>query len=166
MNASPPGAAGRRHAIAAVMCVLLLASCTASEPPALDPGSVRWVRFDNPVVGYSLSYPDVYAPSANGDGSYVIFRQGRFSPLIIRFVDEATGRKTGLWFASAPQGAVELGGIPGSRYVYTHYDGPFGARMIATVIPCRDRFLGVEIRTHGELDEVQKQILGSFTLTK
>jgi hypothetical protein len=144
--------------------LLLLSGCMASQPPRLVPASVRWVQYDSPTLGYSLSYPDAFTPQTSSDGSYVIFRQGRYAPLIIRFVDKAEGMRTGLWFTSAPRESIQLAGRPGHKYVYLHWDGPFGARMIAFVIPYRDKYLGVELRSNGDIDVVQDGILRSFAL--
>jgi hypothetical protein len=74
--------------------LLVLGGCQLSGPPSLDLASVHWASYESPSLGFALSYPDVYAPSASDD-SYVPFRYGRFTPLIIRFVDEPEGRKRG-----------------------------------------------------------------------
>jgi hypothetical protein len=154
------------HAKRAVplLMLLALAGCSLSGPPRLDPASVRWTSTALPSLGVIVSHPDIYSPAAV-DGAYVPFRYKRFTPLIIRWVDEAEGRKAGLWFSAASAGAVQLGGVAGQKYVYTHYDGFFGARMIAYVIPWRGKFLAVEIRTNGDLDPVQEQILAQFSVS-
>ena len=150
---------------ALLLALLSLAGCSLSGPPHLDPATVQWASTEIPSLGVTVAYPAVYAPAAQ-DGSYVPFRYRQFTPLIIRWVDESEGRKSGLWFTSTPRGAIELGGVPGQEYIYTHYDGPFGARMVAYVIPWRGRFLAVEIRTNGDLDPVQRQILARFSVTQ
>jgi hypothetical protein len=131
----------------------------------LDPAKVTWIRYEDQGLGYAISYPHVYSPSASDDGAYVIFRYGRFSPLIIRWVDPQEGRQRGLWFSSKPIEEIEMGGVRGEKFVYTHWDGPFGARMITHVISCKGKYLGVELRSNGELDEVQREILCSVTLS-
>jgi hypothetical protein len=139
----------------------MLAGCQG--PPALDPSAVRWTATAIASLGVTVSHRDAYTPSPQG-GSYIPFRYGRFMPLIVRWVDEAEGRRSGLWFASAPVAAITLGGIPGQEYVYTHYDGPLGARMIAYVIPWRGKYLALELRASGDLDAVQAEIVARFAV--
>ena len=55
-------------------------------------------------------------------------------------------------------------GIPGRQYIYTHYDGPFGARMIAYVIPWRGKYLAVELRANGDPDAVQVEMVQRFAV--
>jgi hypothetical protein len=147
---------------AAVLLVLALAGCQGS-PPTLDPAAVRWTSTAITSIGVIVSHPDVYAPAPR-DASYTPFRFGRFMPLIVRWVDESEGRRSGLWFGSSPVGEIALAGIPGREYVYTHYDGAFGVRMIAYVVPWRGRYLGVELRANGDLDPVQAEILARFAV--
>jgi predicted small lipoprotein YifL len=148
---------------ALLLMLLTLAGCSLSGPPSLDPATVQWKSTALPSLGVTVSHPDLYSPAAV-DGAYVPFRYKRFTPLIIRWVGEGEGRKAGLWFAAASAGAIQLGGVPGQKYIYTHYDGFFGARMIAWVIPWRGKFLAVEIRTNGDLDPVQEQIMERFSV--
>lgn len=152
---------GYRGRFVAVL-FLLVAGCQGS-PPALDPSAVRWTSTTIASLGVTVAHPDVYT-AAPRDPSYTPFRSGRFMPLIVRWVDESEGRRSGLWFSSNPVADITLGGVPGRRYIYTHYDGPFGARMIAYVIPWRGRYLGVELRASGALDPVQEEILRRFTV--
>ena len=152
------------HGLPAVLVsCIALASCGA--PPHLAAGSFGWAQYSDPTLGLTLSYPDVYKPQAAGDGSYVAFRYGRFTPLIIRFVNETDGKQRGLWFGSTSAGAIDIGGIAGQEYVYTHYDGPFGARMIACVVPWKGKYMGIEFRTTGALDPVQEEILRRVALS-
>jgi hypothetical protein len=146
-----------------LLSCIALAACGA--PPHLAAGSFGWASYVDPAIGVSLWYPDVYAPQAASDGSYVPFRYGRFTPLIIRFVDEKDGKQRGLWFGSVPTGAIQVGGIVGQEYIYTHYDGPFGARMIACVVPWKGKYLGIEFRTNGDLDSAQQEILRRVALS-
>ena len=142
---------------AMTLAILVLSACAA--PPHLVPGTFGWAQYTDPSLGLTVSYPDSYTPRVEGDGSYVAFRSGRFTPLIIRFVDEADGRKRGLWFGHPAAGAVVIGNIEGQQYMYRHYDGPFGVRMVACVIPWRGKYLALEFRTDGELDPVQDEVL-------
>jgi hypothetical protein len=148
---------------AAGLCLFLVLAGCHGPPPALDPAAVRWTTTAIASLGVTVSHPDAYTPSPQGD-SYVPFRYGRFMPLIVRWVDEREGRQSGLWFGSTPVADILLAGIPGREYIYTHYDGPFGARMIAYVIPWRGKYLGVELRANRDLDPVQIQILARFAV--
>jgi hypothetical protein len=156
----------RRGAPAAVSALMFacLAFTACGAPPHLQPGSFGWADYAVPALGLALSYPDVYVPQAEGD-AYVAFRHGRFMPLIIRFVDEADGRQRGLWFGHPAVNAIDVGAIAGQEYVYTHYDGPFGARMIACVIPWKGKYLALEFRTNEDLDAVQQEILKRAALS-
>ena len=161
------GSGDRTLPLAAGMCAcVLLFGCNSSKHPRLDPTSVNWVTYDNSSVGYRVPYPDVYTPSASDNGAYVAFRYHRYTPLLVRCVDEQEGKRRGLWFGSAPAEKIQLGGVGGKKYIYTHYDGPFGARMIAYVIPFKGRFLGLEFRTDTNLDPVQQVILRDFSITQ
>jgi hypothetical protein len=147
---------------AAVLLALALTGCQGS-PPALDPSTVRWTSTALASLGVTVFHPDVYTPTPRDD-SYTPFRHGRFMPLIVRWVDESEGRRSGLWFESSPVADITLAGIPGREYIYRHYDGPFGVRMIAYVIPWRGKYLGVELRANGNLDPVQEEIMARFSL--
>jgi hypothetical protein len=57
----------------------------------------------------TLTYPDVYAPSRLSQPC-VAFRSGRFTLLILRWVDEQEGRSAGLRFSTAPAEEISVGG--------------------------------------------------------
>jgi hypothetical protein len=139
--------------------LLVLAGCAGAGPPHLDPASVRWVSTTIPSLGIVVTHPDAWVPDLSAGRGYVPFRSGRFMPLVIRWVDEQEGRRSGLWVGHLPSGAIMMAGIAGEQVAYTHYDGPLGARMVAWVIPWKGRLLGVEIRTSGGLDPVQRDVL-------
>jgi hypothetical protein len=145
-------------------CVIL-GACGFRAPPSIDPDAVGWLTYTDTSLGISVPYPDIYRVESSDDGSYVAFRHRSFTPMIIRFVDEQDGRQRGLWFASKPAGESLLGGVPAQRYIYKHYDGPFGARMIAYVIPYKGKYLGMEFRSNGGLDRAQEKILAQVKIT-
>ena len=147
----------------ALLALLLALSGCQGSPPSLDPSAVRWTSTALPSLGVTVAHPDVYVPQPRDD-SYAPFRYGRFTPLIVRWVDEREGRRSGLWFASASTADITLAGIPGRQYIYTHYDGPFGARMIAYVIPWRGKYLAVELRANGDPDAVQVEMVQRFAV--
>ena len=81
----------------------------------------------------------------------------------ISHVDEQEGRNRGLRVKHGAVGSIQISGRPGSQYRYDHYDGPFYMRTVSYVVPHREKFLGLEFRTHLEQpDEVQRRILQSF----
>ena len=127
---------------------------------------MHWSTYANPAVGYSLSYPEAFSIDRRGGGDYVGFRYCASEPAIVRFVSEAEGRRAGLWFGVASTRETSLGSAAAEEYAYRRYDGPFGARMLAVVIPWRGRFLALELRTDGEPTAVQRRMLESFALSK
>lgn len=123
-----------------------------------------WTVYVNERVGYHLKVPDICDVEEHDDGRTVLFRF-RGAPIIaVNFVDEVEGDQRGLWTGHEPSGEVELAGRHGHRYRYDHYDGPFGMQTVSYVVPHRDRFLGVELRTgEPEPTTIQQTILDSLS---
>jgi hypothetical protein len=151
----------------AVPVVAVSASHNAPSQP------VKWITYSNAALGYSLSYPD--SLYQEGDLAEVFFSTRGPIPflqdllgeamVVVRWEDEEEGLRRGTWFGNDPVADVVLGGVAGKEYVYFHRD-PFKAtRVVAFVIPYRGRFLGLEFRSEGELDEVQQRVLASFELS-
>lgn len=141
------------------------ACCDQTVPVnALRVDELTWVDYKNPVAAYRLQYPTVFGVDQEAGGT-VLFRYCGV-PALVRFTDEAEGRRRGLWFGNEPVADITLAGHAGKKYLYTHYDGPFGVCTVAYVIPYRDKFIGVEFRTAGELGDVQERMLASFTLNQ
>ena len=60
-------------------------------------------------------------------------------------------------------GLATLDGRSGEKFVYNHYDGPFGMRTVSYVVPHGEKFLGLEFRTgEEEPTATQAEILESF----
>jgi len=143
---------------------LLLGSCS---PRAFDWPSVSsdgWTVYQNEAVGYRIQVPRICEVEEHHDGRTVLFRF-RGAPIIaVNFVDEAEGDARGLWVGHDPIDDVELAGRPGMRYLYDHWDGPFGMRTVSYVVPHRDRLFGLELRTGAaQPTEIQQTILDSLT---
>jgi hypothetical protein len=136
--------------------------CQPDTP--LDINQVQWSTYTNSLLKYSLQYPNGYTVQQEANGASVMFKTGMFrTPMLVRYTSEAEGKQRGLWFGNQPTAPIELGGKKGYKYVYKHYDGPLGARMIAYVVEYQGQFLGLEFRSDGnDLDAVQKQIVQSF----
>ena len=141
--------------------ILLVSGCSAG----IEPTVFNWVAYENQNLGYRLKVPNAYAITQSGD-FYVRFSYGFRSPVIIRYTDESEAANKGLWFGTSPVEPGSLGGIEGQIYAYTHYDGPVGARMVSYVVPYRGKYLALEFRTDGAPDDIQKQVLASFTFTQ
>jgi hypothetical protein len=153
---------------AGLLVALVLAGIVGcrSTTAGMDPDAIRWSTYTNPTVGYSLSYPAAFSVDSRGGGDYVGFRYGASEPAIVRFVSEAEGRRAGLWFGVAPTRETSLGSAAAEEYVYHHYDGPFGVRMLAVAISWRGRYLALELRTDDEPTAVQRRMLESFVLSR
>ena len=145
--------------------VALLCACRGTPPEAPDASSVEWARYDNPVVGFSMEYPDSYAVDEEADGLGVIFRHDGYPVIAIRHVDERESDRRGLWGDHEPVDAIELAGRRGKRYDYNHSDGPFYMRTVSYVVAHRGKFLGVEFRTNLDRpDAIQQRVLDSIRL--
>jgi hypothetical protein len=116
-------------------------------------------------VGYALDVPDVYDAEVESGGEAVFFRWGRGAPVKVYLTDLESADDHGLWPGNEPTGEITLGGVPGTRYDYTHCDGPFCSRIASFVIEWRGHWLALEFRADGELHDVNRRILSSFTLT-
>jgi len=145
--------------------LLLSAGCEMPSKPfqELQMNEVEWTVYQDPVLSYSLRYPTVLRPSPSPEGE-VFFRYGWGVPVLVRFTDEAEGRKRGAWFGNAPVGKTSLAGHAGEKFIYEHSDFGSNARTVGYVIPYRGKFLALEFRAANELSEVQQQILSSFEL--
>lgn len=145
--------------------ILLMGCCHENVPPleTQKPDALAWVSYTHPAIPYSLRYPDLFSVEEEKVGS-VFFRYGCGVPVVVRFHDETEGRRRGAWFGHKPVEDIQLHGHAGKKYIYEHNDGPFSVRTVAYVVPFRDRYLGLEFRTPGELNEVQKRIFDSFAI--
>ena len=138
-----------------------------SEANALenvDPAQAKWSTYANAQLQYALEYPTILSPQDYGDGS-ALFRYHSGVPVLVRYTTEEEGRNRGVWFGHEPVAKIRLGGRDGEKFIYDHGDGPFVTRTIAYVVEYRDRYLGLEFRTDGELSPVQQRILDSFRFT-
>jgi hypothetical protein len=115
------------------------------------------------VAGYTMDVPDRYTPHETR-GS-VLFRDDGRVPLKVYFITEEEGRGRGLWFGEESIGEIRRAGRAGRGYDYSHCDGPLCSRMRSYVIPLRGKFLALEFRSDGELNEVSRRILESFSVT-
>jgi len=147
----------------AIAIAILIAGCSPRGFDWPDVSDDDWAVYVNDKVGYRINVPNICDVEEHHDGRTVLFRF-RGAPIIaVNFVDEAEGDERGLWIGHEPSGEVELAGRSGHRYRYDHFDGPFGMRTVSYVIPHRDRFLGIELRT-GETEptSIQQTILDSL----
>lgn len=145
----------------------VLTSCCRENVPPLamqQPDQLAWVSYTHSTLPYSLRYPDLFTVDEEKGGS-VFFRYGCGVPTVVRFHDEKEGRRRGAWFGHEPVEDIQLNGHAGKKYIYDHNDGPFSVRTVAYVVPFRGKFLGLEFRTPGELNAVQKRILEAFVIS-
>lgn len=140
----------------------LLGTCTSGPP--LPPKDFVWTTWSNAAVGYVLDVPDAYRPDVEDGGRTVFFRWGRAVPVKVYLSGEEVAADRGLWPGHESTARITLGGAPGSRYDYTHCDGPFCSRIASFVIEWRGEWLALEFRADGELQEVNRHILASFVL--
>lgn len=149
---------------ASTILVMGLAGCA---PAALEwPDEVlghAWAQYRNEAVGYSLSYPAACSVEEDDGGLTVRFRYHGAPIIAVTLASETEAARRGLWPDHLPVGEVTLGGREGQKYVYNHYDGPFGLHTVSYVVPHADRQLGLEFRTDDDdPSRVQRQILSSF----
>ncbi len=153
----------------AILATASTAAVLASQTTPTPAG--QWIAFTNDAIGYQLSYPDNLR--REGDGAEVFFRGTSPIPfltflgpvpVVVRWETESEGLRRGTWFGSEPVADITLGGVAGKEYIYSHGDFFASARTVAYVIPYRGKYLGLEFRTDGELDEDQQRILASFRL--
>ncbi len=157
---------GRGLATLATLALLALAAtgCRGSQPVPLDPDALVWRTYVDTAVGYSVSHPEAFRASPEGDGNTLFRLAGDGVPVVVRYTTEEEGRRRGAWFGHPPVEAITLDGVPGMRYVYEHWDLIFATRTVAYVVPLHDRWLGLEFRTSGELSPVQQRMLDTFRL--
>jgi len=128
------------------------------------PSDVEWTTWTNAAAGYSLEVPDVYEAAVEDDGNAVFFRWGGTVPTKVYLTDLESAKRHGLWVDEEPAGPTTLAGQSGTRYDYTHCDGPFCSRVTSFIIARGDRWLALEFRSGGELGTVNQRILASFTV--
>ena len=137
------GVRGHRMAVAALEMAVLDAELRATARSFAEAfGGVR----DRVDCGVSVGIPDGGVPA------------------LVRLTTEKEGRARGAGFGHPEDGLDVLAGRPCRRIIYDHHDGPFASRTIAYVLPVGDRFLGLEFRSTGPLDPVQRRMLASFRL--
>jgi hypothetical protein len=101
-----------------------------------------------------------------GDNN-VLFRNGSDGvPILVRYSDEQEGRKRDIWFGHEAIEKITLAGHAGNKFIYTHHDGPFGARTVSYVVEHKGKFLGLEFRTPNDLNEIQQRVWASFKFTE
>jgi len=83
-------------------------------------------------------------------------------PILVRYADEQEGKKRDLWFGHEPVEKINLAGRDGNKFIYSHHDGPFSTRTVSYVVAYQAKYLAVEFRASGELNEIQQQVLESF----
>jgi len=131
----------------------------------LRAAQVNWAAYANSQLGYSLDYP-VALSVKEFDGG-VLFRNGWDGvPILVRYTDEQEGKKRDIWFGHQPVEKITLAGREGSKYVYSHHDGPFSARTVSYVVEHKGKFLGLEFRAPAELSEIQQRVLASFKFSE
>jgi len=147
------------------LALFLFGCCKEDVPPLSEqqPDRLQWVSYTHPAISYTLRYPDIFMAEEEKAGS-VFFRYGCGVPVVVRFLDEKEGRRRGAWYGHEPLEDIQLSGRAGKKYIYEHNDGPFSIRTVAYVVPYRGKYLGLEFRTPGELNEVQQHVLASFEL--
>ena len=143
---------------------LLVAGCTSPDPPEPEIGTFEWSSYENGTVGFALEFPSVYRAVTEADGRVVLFRTKRSVPVKVYWTTENESKGHGLWFGEIPVGNIVLAGHEGVLYEYSHCDGPFCSRMKSYVVPLRGRFLALEFRSSGALNEVNRHILDSFRI--
>jgi hypothetical protein len=151
-----------------VLGLLLPLTGCQTKTAALDrlkTDELTWTTYMNTELGYTLSHPVIFKPEVYGDGN-VLFRYRMGVPVLVRFTDEEDGRRRGAWFGHDPVEKVQLGDRSGQKFIYTHWDGPFGARTVSYVVQYKGKFLALEFRTDGDLYQFQKRILDSFRFTQ
>jgi len=147
--------------LVASLGLLLVASCSGTPPRNPATESVTWRSYHNPQAGYTIQIPNNYAVQERGVDT--LFRFDGYPVLAVNWADEASARHRGLWPGHEPAGVTEVGGVEGSRYVYSHYDGPSSMRTVSHVVKHGGRYLAVEFRTDlDEPDGVQQHILDSL----
>lgn len=156
-----------KSAIFVMLFALIGTSGCGSKSPALESlraENLTWTQYTSEELNFSIDYPTILKPEGSEKGE-VIFRYGWGAPVVVRFVDEAEGKDRGVWFGNTPAAKIKLASHDGEKFVYDHYDGPFSARTVSYVVTYRGKFLGLEFRTGGDLNEIQKRMLDSFTFT-
>jgi len=145
--------------------VIAIAGCQSPKTPLenLNVNELSWATYTDNKLNYSISYPTVLTPSGSENGE-VLFRYGWGVTARVRYTNETDGKKTGAWFGNKPFGKIKLGGYDGEKFIYEHYDGPFAAKTVSYVIEYRGKFLGLEFRSDGELNDIQKTMLNSFSV--
>ncbi len=128
----------------------LMTGCGGTPPQNPSANAVAWKVYSNPVVGYSLEYPDLYETEEDHDGRTVLLRYDGYPVISIRHADEQEGRSHGLWINHEAVETIELDQREGLKYIYNHYDGPFYMRTVSYVIEYGGKFLGLEFRTDRE----------------
>lgn len=165
------GSRGARILCAAVVAGTVLGIVAVSfvgcAPVALEwPDEVlsgAWSTYHNDSLGYSLRYPAACSVDEDDGGRVVRFRYHGAPIIVVTFASEREAARRGLWPDHLPVGEATLGGRAGEKYVYNHYDGPFGVHTVSYVVPHEGRQLGMEFRTDDDdPSPVQRQILGSF----
>ncbi len=157
---------GKVRVIFVLSALVAVSSCCSEKGAPVDalrPDQLQWVSFTHATIPYSLRYPELFKADEEKGGS-AFFRYNCEVPMLVRFHDEREGRSRGAWFGHEPVEDIQLSGRAGKKYIYEHQDGPFGARTVAYVVAYRDKYLGLEFRTPGALNEVQQRILDSFTI--
>jgi hypothetical protein len=146
-----------------ILALLWLLGTCRSAPPEVT-GDPSWTIWTNVAAGYSLEVPDVYEAAVHDEGNAVFFRWRSTTPAKVYVTDLDSAKRHGLWADEAPTGPATLAGQPGTRYDYTHCDGPICSRMTSFVVPRGSLWLALEFRSDGELSAVNQRILASFTV--
>ncbi len=73
---------------------------------------------DIPLRSIPVGYPYRSAQSRRFEDGEVFFRYGMGVPVLVRFTDEAEGRKRGAWFGHEPVEKIKLAGHDGEKFIY------------------------------------------------
>jgi len=138
-----------------ILAVVWLLGTCRSAPPEI-PRDFNWITFTSAAARYTVEVPNVYRAVVEDSGRVVFFRWRGTVPVKIYLTDLESAERHGLWVGKEPTGPATLSKQPGTRYDYTHCDGPFCSRMISFVIARGDRWLALEFRSEGELNPVNQ----------
>lgn len=161
----------KRNHIAAIFGIIALHGVILGCRKGVDLYNLRadqinWSTYTNSKLGYTISYPTVLQLEEFGNGS-VLFRNGMDGvPILVRYADEQEGKKRDLWFGHEPVEKINLAGRDGNRFIYSHHDGPFSTRTVSYVVAHQEKYLAVEFRAAGELNEIQRRVLDSFKFSE
>lgn len=148
------------YRLAVFLSALTTIACETSLPNPPDETTFVWNTYDNEPLGYSLDYPSVCEVRKQGDD----VRFDLDGELLFRVAfttDELAGRR-GLWDISEPDGAIQMGGRAGHKFVYPHQDIFVWQWRTAYRVDHRGKAIAIEFASDGEPSDLQDYIVNSF----